>query len=179
MEGREELKVTKVAIYTRRPADELAGLRRRAAEEYPGTPVQEYADEPEGRIFDAPGFRRLRQAIEAGEVHAVVSHEADALSRDFADSMDWVRVVLRAGIEVVIPGGGTETFRDRVEPLWRLVRRGGAQPGNEHARRWTAEQAAEVRRLRSVGVPVDSIVEQVGLSRATIYRLLRRDAADE
>lgn len=163
------------AAYTRHPAEELEQLRGWAADSFPGTDVRNYIDPAESPRFDAPSLVRLLTDIDAGTVQQVVSYEFDLLTRDFPDLLRWMRLLMLKRVQVLVPGGGTELVSDRLAPLRDLLARGGgAPPENVNARKWTPEQAEQIRRLRTAGVRPDEIGKQVGLSRATVYRLLKR-----
>ncbi len=152
--------------------------------------------------MDRPGWQRLQAAIEAGKISKVVCWRLDRLGRTAAglttlfEQLQQSKVGLvsiKDGLDLSTPAGRlmchvlasvaqyeTELRGERVKAGQSVARAngvtwGGSKPGRRT--RATAEKKATVRKLKQDGESVAAIARTVGLSRPTIYRVLRREPA--
>ena len=166
----------RVGLYFRGAGPELTRLRQFAREQFPGAEIAEYVDPANtpGRQLEAPRFLALWKDIASGSIQHVVSREAGRWALDFVDATNFVRLLDEKQVDVATPDEKPGHVQEQLQRFWGLFRRGG-QPGNQHARKWTEEQAAQARRLRDRGkLTMEEIAAEVGLSRATVYRILRK-----
>lgn len=157
-----------------------------------------FIDKATGNNLKRPAFEKLQKAIFAADVDTVVLWKLDRLSRKLIDGLnilaDWcdrgLRVVsvtqqidfngamgkMLAAVLLGVAEMEQETRRER-----QLA---GIQAAKAKGRKWggsskgwrskeTQAKAEAVRRLKADGMKVAEIARVVGLSRPTVYSLLR------
>lgn len=191
-----------VAVYVRvssRNQDtrsQLPDLKRWAGAQ--DQPVKLYKDTFTGKTMVRPGWKQLDAAIKQGKVSQVVVWRLDRLGRTtrglsalFVELQDRKvgLVSLREGLDLSTPAGRlmahmlasvaqyeTEVRGERVRAGQEVARAngkrwGGSKPGRRV--KVTAEQVQVIRQLKSEGKKVAVIARTIGLSRPTIYSVLR------
>lgn len=171
---------------------------KRWAEANCDQPVLWYRDKFTGKSMDRPGWNKLQAAIERGEVGLVVCWRLDRLGRTakgltalFADlSERKVNLVsLKDGLDLSTPAGRlmanvlasvaqfeTEVRAERVLAGQAAARAAGRTWGGSVKGRLltvTPEQINLVHTLKGEGAKITAIARATGLSRPTIYRVLR------
>lgn len=161
-------------------------------------PVVWYRDKFTGRVMERPGMKKLMTEINAGRVSSVVVWRLDRLGRTakgltalFEDLRDkGVGLVsLKDGLDLSTPAGRlmanvlasvaafeTEIRAERVLAGQAAARAAGKRwGGSKKGRRITVtkEQLGIVTRMKAEGKKVAAIARATGLSRPTVYRLLR------
>lgn len=184
-----------------RPGDargQEAELKRWAAAGQPTGGVRWYRDGPAGAAGERPGFRKLLEDVAAGGVARVVvwridrlGHTARGLAALLEDllgrGVDLVSV--REGLRLATPSGRllagllagvaayeSEARADRIKAGQAAARAAGKRwGGSPKGRRLkvTPDQEGLVIRLRRQNRPIAQIGRAAGLSRPTIYRILR------
>lgn len=158
-----------------------------------------YRDKFSGRTMERPGWKKLEDAIRAGEVKRVIVWRLDRLGRTCAGLSTLFAeltarkvnlVSLRDGLDLGTPAGKlmahvlagvaqyeTEVRAERVLAGIEAARARGVRlgrPAGVHtAVKVTPEQATQVCRLSGEGKGVTAIARAVGLSRPTVYRILK------
>ncbi len=191
-----------VAVYVRvskllqSQRSQMPDLKRWAAAQ--SEPVKWYKDSFTGRTMERPGWQRLQAAIERGEVSAVVCWRLDRLGRTakgltalFADLQEQgVNLVsLREGIDLSTPAGRmlanmlasvaqfeTECRAERVLAGQAAAREKGKRWGGrkEGTRtRAVKAKADSIRKLAKAKTPISTIAKNLGVSRPTVYAVLR------
>ncbi len=160
--------------------------------------IRWYRDRFTGRTMDRPGWRKLEAAIRMGKVEAIVVWRLDRLGRtargltalfDDLQSRHIGLVSLKEGLDLSTPAGRlmahvlasvaqyeTEIRGERVRAGQAVARAkgkrwGGSKPGRRV--KVTPEQARIIRHMKGSGDTVAAIARTVGLSRPTIYDVLR------
>jgi DNA invertase Pin-like site-specific DNA recombinase len=190
-----------VAIYTRTSTkqqdtkSQLPDLKKWA--EAQDLPVAWYTDRFTGKTMDRPGWNKLTDAIQGGEVSAIVCWRLDRLGRTakgltalFDDLIERRvgLVSLKDGIDLGTPAGRmianvlaslaqfeTEVRAERVLAGQAVARENGKTwGGSEKGRRLYVkdEQLLIITRMRSEGAKVAAIARATGLSRQTVYQYL-------
>jgi len=161
-------------------------------------PVVWYRDKATGRNMDRPAWNRLERAMREGKVSTVVVWRLDRLGRTCAGLTTLFEelrqrkvnlISLRDSINLATPSGRllaqvlasvaeyeNEVRGERVRAGQAIARANGKTwGGSKKGRRLTVtrEQVTMVRRLTKDGEGVSAIARATGLSRPTIYRLLR------
>lgn len=161
-------------------------------------PVVWYRDKATGRNMDRPAWNRLERAMREGKVSTVVVWRLDRLGRTCAGLTTLFEelrqrkvnlISLRDSINLATPSGRllaqvlasvaeyeNEVRGERVRAGQAVARANGKTwGGSKKGRRLTVtrEQVTMVRRLTKDGEGVSAIARATGLSRPTIYRLLR------
>lgn len=166
------------------------------------TPVKWYKDKATGKTMDRPGWSKLEAAIRKGLVVSVVCWRLDRLGRTakgLTALFDDLRerkvnlVSMKEGLDLATPAGRlmanvlasvaqyeTEVRGERVKAGQTLARAkgkrwGGSKPGVR--KQVTDVQARTIQLMRDEGESVAAIARTVGLSRPTIYAVLRQAAA--
>jgi DNA invertase Pin-like site-specific DNA recombinase len=161
-------------------------------------PVVWYTDTATGKTMDRPGWRKLESAIRAGKVESVVVWRLDRLGRTakgLTSLFEELRerkvnlVSMKEGLDLSTPSGRlmchilasvaeyeTEVRAERVRAgqaaaKARGVRWGGSKPGVR--KKVTPTQERTIRQMKSSGERVTAIAKTVGLSRPTVYSVLR------
>jgi len=161
-----------------------------------------YRDTFSGRTMDRPGWNRLWAELEAGRVTTVVVWRLDRLGRtakgltalfEELHARGVGLVSLKDGLDLTTPAGrlmaNVLASVAAYETEVRCERqRAGIDAARAAGKRWggsvkgrrlkvTAEQTAIIARLKSEGQAVAAIARATGLSRPTIYSVLRGDAS--
>lgn len=179
-------------------ASQEPDLRRWATAHGEGGEVW-YRDKFTGKTLDRPGFNRLLAEVRAGRIDTVVVWRLDRLGRtargltelfeEFAARKTNL-ISLRDGLDLKTPAGRlmanvlasvaqyeTEVRAERVLAGIAVARERGVRLGRPegiHTRvKVTDEQAAQARRLKAEGQGVSAIARATGLSRPTIYNVLK------
>ena len=160
-------------------------------------PIKLYRDRFTGKTMDRPGWNRLQEALDSGEVSAVVVWRIDRLGRTakgltalFADlQAKKVNLVsLKDGLDLSTPAGRllahvlasvaqfeTEVRAERILAGLAAARAAGKVLGGGKAGRrvrLSAEKEKAIKQLRWEGKPVAEIARIVGLSRPTVYKAI-------
>jgi DNA invertase Pin-like site-specific DNA recombinase len=178
-------------------AGQEADLKRWAAG-HKDEALKWYRDRFTGKTVERPGFARLLADVEAGKVARIVVWRLDRLGRTakgltalFEDligrGVDLVS--LKDGLELATPAGRlmanvvasvaayeSEVRSERILAGQAAARASGKTwGGSPKGRRLkvTAEQESTAHRMRRAGEGVSAIARKTGLSRPTIYRVLR------
>ena len=158
-----------------------------------------YRDKFTGKTMDRPGWNKLRDAVERGEVSAVVCWRLDRLGRTakgltaLFDDLQIRKVNLvsiRDGIDLNTPAGRlmanvlasvaqyeTEVRRERVLAGQSVAKAAGKKWGGSKAGRQltvTDEQVKTIKRLHQERTPIAAIARATGLTRPTVYAYLDR-----
>lgn len=161
-------------------------------------PVKQYRDKATGKTMDRPGWAKLEAAILRGQVSAVVVWRLDRLGRTakgltalFADLIERKinLVSMKEGLDLSTPAGRlmahvlasvaqyeTEVRGERVIAGQTVARArgkrwGGSKPG---VRKQVSDvQARTIRRMKDAGERIADIARAVGVSRPTVYSILR------
>lgn len=183
-------------------ASQLPDLEKWAAAFAGDTRVKWYRDFFSGMTMDRPGWSKLRKAIDAGSVDRVVDWRFDRLGRtakgltalfDDLPRRGVGLVSIKDGLDLLTPAGRlmanvlasvaqfeTEVRGERVLAGQPKARKAGKRWGGSEAGRLltvTREQVDAIVRMNSEGVPKAKIARATGLSRPTIYRVLRHHPA--
>ncbi|MGD0766826.1 MAG: recombinase family protein [Tepidisphaeraceae bacterium] len=171
----------------------------RYAEAQPGRVVI-YRDKYSGKTMDRPGWNKLKNAMDRGEVSSVVVWRLDRLGRTakgLTALFDELRerkinlVSIKDGIDLNTTAGRlianvlasvaqyeTEVRGERVLAGQAVARATGKRWGGSKKGRliWVKpEQVKMVRRMRKEGAGVTAIAKTTGLTRPTIYKLFSAD----
>lgn len=160
--------------------------------------VQRFEDSASGRTFERPGWKALQAALEGGQVSTLVVWRVDRLGRTaagltrlFALLADkGVNLVsIKDGLDLVTPAGRlmanvlasvaefeNEIRRERIIAGQAKARAegkriGGSKPGRRI--KVTEDVERSVVKLFKAGESKATIARTVGLSRPTVYRVLR------
>ena len=164
-------------------------------------PVKVYTDKMTGKTMDRPGFVKLLADVYAGKVKTVVVWRLDRLgrtSKGLTALFDDLRarkvnlISLREGLDLSTPAGmlmagvlasvaqyETEVRAERIhcglEAARAAGKRLGPVPGSRVGKRLhvNEEQLSIVGRLKAEGHGVSAIARTTGLSRPTIYSILK------
>ncbi|MFH1264131.1 MAG: recombinase family protein [Planctomycetota bacterium] len=161
-------------------------------------PVRWYKDKFTGKTMDRPGWKKLEADVHAGRVAQVVVWRLDRLGRtakgltalfDDLQTRHVGLVSLRDGLDLSTPAGRlmahvlasvaqyeTELRGERVQAGQAVARANGKRwGGSKKGRRVkvTPLQASTIRSLKESGKPVTAIAQTLGLSRPTVYSVLR------
>ena len=160
-------------------------------------PVRFFCDTMTGRTMDRPGWRKLEEAMHAGEITKIVVWRLDRLGRTAAGLTALFEDLQRLGV-------GFESLKDRVDlstAAGRLMAnvlasvaayenevrgeriRAGQAVARSRGKRWggsakgrrlkvTVEQQLAIHRLSADGEGPAAIARATGLSRPTVYSVL-------
>jgi len=167
---------------------------------YAGDSVTWYRDKATGKTMDRPGWKRLEAAIDAGKVSTVVVWRLDRLGRTASGLTALFEklaarkvnlVSIRDGVDLSTAAGRlianvlasvaayeNEVRSERILAGQEAARAAGKRwGGSEKGRRLkvTAEQIEAIRAMHGRGVTKAAIARATGLSRPTIYAVLRAD----
>ncbi len=165
-------------------------------------PVQIYRDKASGKNMERPGWEKLEAAIRKSQVSAVVVWRVDRLGRTakgLTALFDDLRhrkvnlVSLKDGLDLSTPAGRlmanvlasvaqyeTEVRGERVRAGQEVARAkgkrwGGSKPG---VRKQVDDVRAEtIRTMHGSGTPIAAIARTVGVSRPTVYSVLRSETS--
>lgn len=180
-------------------ASQLPDLERWAAAQE--GPVTWYKDKATGKRMDRPGWNKLDEAVKAGKIDRVVVWRLDRLGRTakgltalFAELLQRkVNLVsLRDGVDLNTPAGRllahvlasvaqyeTEVRAERVRAGQAVARAKGKRWGGSEAGRYlhvNPEQEKAILDMTAQGKGPTAIAAITGLSRPTVYRVLRNNA---
>jgi len=160
-------------------------------------PVRWYKDQFTGKTMDRPGWNRLQDAIDKGEVSTVVCWRIDRLGRTAKGLTNLFAclqekrvnlISLKDGLDLSTPAGRllahvlasvaqfeTEVRAERILAGQAAARAagktwGGGKPGRRVT--LTEEKERTIKLLREQGKGISEIARVVGLSRPTIYKVL-------
>lgn len=152
-----------------------------------------------GKSMNRPGFNKLMAEVNAGKINQIVIWRIDRLGRTAAGLTQLFEelrakkvnlVSLKDGLDLETPAGRlmanvlasvasfeTEVRAERVLAGLEVARakgiRLGRAPGIHTRIKVTDEQIAQVPRLKAAGEGVTAIARATGLSRQTVYSLLK------
>jgi DNA invertase Pin-like site-specific DNA recombinase len=160
--------------------------------------VIRYSDKQSGRTMDRPGWRRLEAALRRGEISKIVVWRLDRLGRtasglttlfDELQNRKVGLVSLRDGIDLETPAGRlmanvlasvaayeNEVRAERVIAGQAAARAAGKRWGGSTfgiRKKVTQEQVDVIRQMKLDGKAIARIAQTVGLSRPTVYDVLR------
>ncbi len=163
-----------------------------------GLPIRWFRDKASGKSMDRPGWNRLDAAIESGQVDKLVVWRLDRLGRTASgltalfERLQQRRVTLvsiRDGLDLSTPAGRmlanvlasvaayeNEVRSERITAGQDAARAAGKRwGGSEKGRRLkvTDEQVATIRRMDAEGANKAAMARATGLSRPTVYAVLR------
>ena len=164
----------------------------------PDVVVREYRDKLTGKTMDRPGWNRLWEDVQAGKVERIVVWRLDRLGRTAAgltalfDALQERSVgllSLRDSLDLSTPSGRlmanvlasvasyeTEVRAERVRAGIAAAKAegkvwGGRKDGSRNKE--TADKVDAVRKLHQAGETVSAIARTTGISRPTIYSILK------
>lgn len=177
-------------------ASQLPDLER-WAESHNGDVIW-FRDKFTGRTMNRPGMDKLMDALRSGKLERIVVWRLDRLGRTtkgLCDLFEELRdrkadlVSIKDGFSLDSPAGRlharilasvaeyeNEVRRERVLAGQAVARRKGKTwGGSEKGWRWrvTDDQVVAIQEMKSAGKPIAQIARVTGLSRPTIYRVLR------
>lgn len=160
--------------------------------------VQWYRDKFTGRTMDRPGMEKLLADIRTGQVERIVVWRLDRLGRttrglcQLFDELTEKKVdlvSLKDGFSLASPAGRlharilasvaeyeTEVRAERVAAGQAVARRKGKKwGGSKKGWRWKVsdDQVTAIREMKAAGKKITYIARATGLSRPTIYGVLR------
>ena len=163
-----------------------------------GRPVAWYRDKATGKTMDRPGWLRLKSAIDAGKVSTIVVWRLDRLGRTASGLTALFEelitrkvnfVSLRDGVDLSTPAGRlianvlasvaayeNEVRSERIVAGQNAARAAGKTwGGSVKGRRIkvTDEQIATIQRMHAESAPKSAMARATGLSRPTVYAVLR------
>lgn len=180
-------------------ASQMPDLERWVAGQ--GGEVEWFRDTFTGRTMHRPGMEKLLDALRMGRIERIVCWRLDRLgrtTRGLCQLFDELRerhvdlVSLKDGFNLDSPAGRlharilasvaefeTELRGERVQAGQIAARRKGKKwGGSTKGWRWrvTDEQVAALHEMRAAAKPITHMSRVTGLSRPTIYRVLRQSA---
>jgi DNA invertase Pin-like site-specific DNA recombinase len=163
-----------------------------------GGSVEWYKDTFTGKTMHRPGMEKLMDALRDGNVEKIVVWRLDRLgrtTRGLCQLFEELReravdlVSIKDGFSLVSPAGRlharilasvaeyeTEVRAERVAAGQAVARRNGKLwGGSEKGWRWkvTDDQVSAIIEMKTAGKKIAKIARVTGLSRPTIYRVLR------
>lgn len=160
--------------------------------------VEWFKDTFTGRTMDRPGMSKLLDALRNGKLCRIVVWRLDRLGRTtkgLCQLFDELRersvdlVSLKDGFSLESPAGRlharilasvaeyeTEVRAERVLAGQKVAQKNGKKwGGSEKGWHWrvSEDQLAAINEMRSLGKPVAQIARITGLSRPTVYRVLK------
>ena len=193
-----------IAIYLRVSSNkqehrsQIPDLERWAASQ--DGPVRWYRDKQSGKTMERPGWKKLDEAIRAGEVSKIGVWRLDRLGRtasgltalferlqnggvglvSLKDSLDLSTPAgrLMANVLASVAFYESEVRGERVRAGQAVARaRGKRWGGRKPGTRVKVTEAKErvIRSMRDEGRPVAEIARTVGVSRQTVYAVLGRN----
>ncbi|MEQ8791771.1 MAG: recombinase family protein [Pirellulaceae bacterium] len=191
-----------IAIYVRVSSkaqdhrSQLPDLERWAAAQ--DAPIKWYKDTATGKTMNRPHWAKLEDAMRIGKVSQVVVWRLDRLGRTvsgLASLFDELQqrkinlVSLKDGVDLSTPAGRlmanvlasvaqyeTELRGERVAAGQAVARANGKSWGGSKKgkrKKVTSTQAKMIHRMKAEGEPITAIAKAVGLSRPTIYDVLK------
>jgi len=161
-------------------------------------PVKIYRDKFTGKTMDRPGFRKLILALRSGQVNTIVVWRLDRLGRTARGLCELFEelqarkvnlVSIRDGFDLNSPSGRlharilasvaefeTEVRAERVRAGQGAAKANGKRWGGSQPGRYvkvTSDQTAAITDMVGRGEPISKVARITGLSRPTVYRVLR------
>jgi DNA invertase Pin-like site-specific DNA recombinase len=165
-----------------------------------------YTDKMTGKVMDRPAFNELMADVKRGKVKTIVVWRLDRLGRTAAgltalfDDLKAAKVNLisiKDGLDLSTNAGTlmanvlasvaqyeTEVRRERITAGLAVAKANGKRLGRKPSAdgkgpriKVTAEQETIVKRLKSEGQGVSAIARTTGLSRPTVYSIIRQSAS--
>ncbi|WP_339909880.1 recombinase family protein [Symmachiella dynata] len=161
-------------------------------------PVKWYRDQQSGKTMNCPGWNRLEAAINAGKVSSVVVWRLDRLGRTASgltalfDKLVTRRINLvsiKDGVDLSTPAGRlianvlasvaayeNEVRAERIIAGQAVAKAAGKTWGGSKKGRQlkvTDEQVATIQRMQRYGESKTAMARATGLSRPTVYAVLR------
>lgn len=203
LEPAAEVTKRKLAIYARvstlHRQDKGLQAQQRALHDYVAykqiepKDVIEFSDEMSGMKKSRPGFDAMMARVRAGEVHTVMVYSFSRFARSMKQLIDSLEEFEKAGIDFVSLSENIDTKgpvgklifrifaalaefeRDQLSERTKLGLRNAVAKGKilgapKHI------QDGEIRKLHSEGMPISDIGKKLGVSRASIYRALKKPA---
>jgi DNA invertase Pin-like site-specific DNA recombinase len=159
-----------------------------------------------GKVMDRPAFNELMADVKRGKVKTIVVWRLDRLGRTAAgltalfDDLKAAKVNLisiKDGLDLSTNAGTlmanvlasvaqyeTEVRRERITAGLAVAKANGKRLGRKPSAdgkgpriKVTAEQETIVKRLKSEGQGVSAIARTTGLSRPTVYSIIRQSAS--
>ena len=159
--------------------------------------IRWYKDKATGRNGNRPGYEKLMEAVDRGEVSQIVIWRLDRISRSVSDlcllleklkSRKVNLISLRENIDLKTASGRllvnvlssiaqfeSELRSERILAGQAAAKAAGKKWGGSKAglRSISREQLSQVAKLRSEGVGPTKIAKAVGIERTSVYRLFR------
>ena len=157
-----------------------------------------FKDKFTGKTMQRPGMDRMMDALRTGKLDRIVVWRLDRLGRTtkgLCDLFDELcernidLVSIKDGFSLASPAGRlqariwasvaeyeNEVRRDRILAGQEVARRNGKSwGGSDKGWRWkvTDDQVNAIHEMKAAGKPITQIARVTGLSRPTIYRVLR------
>ena len=168
-----------------------------------GKPIVWYRDKATGKTMDRPGWNRLESAIDAGKVSTVIVWRLDRLGRtasgltalfekliarkvNFVSLRDGVDLSTAAGrlianVLASVAAYENEVRSERIRAGQSAARAAGKKwGGSVKGRRLklTDEQIDTIRRMATEGATKAAMARATGLSRPTVYAVMRNVQAE-
>lgn len=165
--------------------------------------VRWYSDRATGRNMDRPGWNKLAAEVELGQVSQIVVWRLDRLGRtasgltalfDKLVAMKVGLVSLKDGLDLATPAGrlianvlaSVAAYENEVRAERILAGQSAAREagktwgGSKKGRRLyvSPEQISVAQRLKKEGATVSAIARATGLSRPTVYSIIKPSPAD-
>lgn len=181
-------------------ASQLPDLERWVAAH--GATVEWYRDTFTGKSMDRPGLEKLLESMRAGKIERIVVWRLDRLGRtargltalfeelrergvglvSLKDGLDLSTAAgrLMANVLASVAAYETEIRAERVAAGQAVAKKQGKKwGGSTKGWRWKVapEQATAIKEMRAAGKPVAHIARVTGLSRPTVYSVLRDEPA--
>lgn len=179
-------------------ASQLPDLQR-WVESQSGVEVKWYMDKFTGKTQDRPGWRELEKDLRAGKVSRLVCHKIDRLGRTARELLALAAELRQRKVDFVVVAAGimgldtpearllfgivaqfaeydNEVRSERILAGQSQARLAGKTWGGSKAgvrKKVTPEKALAVRELHAKSTPITQISRAVGLSRVTVYSVLR------
>lgn len=163
-----------------------------------------FKDKFTGRTMNRPGMDKMLDSLRSGKLERIVVWRLDRLGRTtkgLCDLFDELRdrkadlVSIKDGFSLDSPAGRlharilasvaeyeNEVRRERVLAGQAVARRKGKTwGGSEKGWRWkvTDDQVAAIHEMKAAGKPIAQIARVTGLSRPTVYRVLREVESED
>lgn len=164
-----------------------------------GVPVKFYTDKFTGKSMDRKGWNQLEADYRSGKIKTIVIWRLDRLGRTakgltaLFEELNTLKVTLvsiREGFDLSTPGGrlfanmlaSVAQYETEVRSERQLAGIAVAKAAGKHlgrpkgihtATKVTPEQAEQVKKLKADGTSVAAIARATGLSRPTVYSILK------
>ena len=162
-------------------------------------PVKWYRDTATGRNMDRPGWKRLQRDLEAGKISKLVCWKIERLGRTARELLALFDDLQRLDVDLICVAGGISgldtaegrlmagmvaQFSEYDNELRSERIRAGQKVAREAGKRWggrkkgtrikvTDDAIETIRRMESEGKTKASMARATGLSRPTVYAVLK------